>query len=74
MHNQHYDLIAIGGGSGGLAVVEQAARLGRKVAVIEAHRIGGTTGSRHRRRPSDELDRYADPKYAIQKKMYDCHS
>jgi len=42
MHNQHYDLIAIGGGSGGLAVVEQAARLGRKVAVIEAHRIGGT--------------------------------
>ncbi len=42
MHNQHYDLIAIGGGSGGLAVVEQAARLGRKVAVIEARRIGGT--------------------------------
>lgn len=42
MHNQHYDLIAIGGGSGGLAVVEQAARLGRKVAVIEARLIGGT--------------------------------
>ena len=42
MHKQYYDLIAIGGGSGGLAVVEQAARLGRKVAVIEAHRIGGT--------------------------------
>jgi len=42
MHKQHYDLIAIGGGSGGLAVAEQAARLGRKVAVIEAHRIGGT--------------------------------
>ena len=42
MHKQHYDLIAIGGGSGGLAVAEQAARFGRKVAVIEARRIGGT--------------------------------
>ena len=42
MHEKHYDLIAIGGGSGGLAVAEQAARYGRKVAVIEADRIGGT--------------------------------
>ena len=42
MHKKHYDLIAIGGGSGGLAVAEQAARYGRKVAVIEADRIGGT--------------------------------
>jgi len=42
MHNQHYDLIAIGGGSGGLAVAEQAASHGRKVAVVEAGNIGGT--------------------------------
>jgi glutathione reductase (NADPH) len=42
MNTQHYDLVAIGGGSGGLAVAEKAARLGRKVAVIEAHRMGGT--------------------------------
>ena len=42
MHKQHYDLIAIGGGSGGLAVAEQAARFGRKVAIAEAQRIGGT--------------------------------
>lgn len=42
MNKQHYDLIAIGGGSGGLAVAEQAARFGRKVAVIEARRMGGT--------------------------------
>jgi len=41
MHT-HYDLIAIGGGSGGLAVAEQAARLGKKVAVIEVARLGGT--------------------------------
>ena len=40
--NSHYDLIAIGGGSGGLAVAEQAAALGRRVAIIEADRLGGT--------------------------------
>jgi glutathione reductase (NADPH) len=38
----HFDLIAIGGGSGGLAVAERAAQHGRNVAVIEAGRIGGT--------------------------------
>jgi len=42
MNKQHYDLIAIGGGSGGLAVAEQAAKLGKKVAIIEAGRLGGT--------------------------------
>lgn len=42
MNKQYYDLIAIGAGSGGLAVAEQAARLGKKVAVIESGRIGGT--------------------------------
>jgi len=42
MDKQHYDLIAIGGGSGGLAIAEQAAGFGRKVAVIEAGSIGGT--------------------------------
>ncbi len=42
MNKQHYDLIAIGGGSGGLAVAEKAAQFGKKVAVIEAHRMGGT--------------------------------
>jgi glutathione reductase (NADPH) len=38
----HYDLIAIGGGSGGLAVAEKAAHFGRKVAIIESARLGGT--------------------------------
>ena len=42
MRRKHYDLIAIGGGSGGLAVAEKAAFHGRKVAIIEAGRIGGT--------------------------------
>ena len=42
MNTKHYDLIAIGGGSGGLAVAEKAAQLGRKVAIIESHRLGGT--------------------------------
>ncbi len=40
--NNRFDLIAIGGGSGGLAVAEAAAKLGRKVAVIEARKMGGT--------------------------------
>ena len=39
---QHYDLIAIGGGSGGLSVVERASRYGARCAVIEAGRLGGT--------------------------------
>ena len=38
----HYDLIAIGGGSGGLAVAEKAAQHGKKVAVVEANKLGGT--------------------------------
>jgi len=42
MTKQHFDLIVIGGGSGGLAVAEKAAEYGRKVAIIEAHRLGGT--------------------------------
>jgi len=42
MNSQHYDLITIGGGSGGLAVAIKAADMGRKVAIIEANRIGGT--------------------------------
>ncbi|MDS4028570.1 MAG: glutathione-disulfide reductase [Candidatus Contendobacter sp.] len=39
---QQYDLIAIGGGSGGLSVVERAARHGARCALIEAARLGGT--------------------------------
>ncbi|MCP5438665.1 MAG: glutathione-disulfide reductase [Chromatiaceae bacterium] len=40
--NTHFDLIAIGGGSGGLAVAEKAAQYGRRVAVIEPAKMGGT--------------------------------
>ena len=39
---KHYDLIAIGGGSGGLSVAERAASYGAKCAVIERGKIGGT--------------------------------
>jgi glutathione-disulfide reductase len=42
MSMQHFDLIAIGGGSGGLAVAEKAAGLGRRAAIIESRRLGGT--------------------------------
>ena len=37
-----YDLIAIGGGSGGLSVAERAAAYGAKCAVIESGKMGGT--------------------------------
>jgi glutathione-disulfide reductase len=40
--NRHFDLIAIGGGSGGLAVAEKAAQYGKRVAVVEAAKLGGT--------------------------------
>ena len=40
--DKHFDLITIGGGSGGLAVAEKAAQYGKKVAVIEANKMGGT--------------------------------
>jgi len=37
-----FDLIAIGGGSGGLACAQRAAQFGAKAAVIESGRLGGT--------------------------------
>ena len=38
----HYDLIAIGAGSGGLSAAERAAEYGMKTAVIENKKLGGT--------------------------------
>ena len=37
-----FDLIVIGGGSGGLAAAQRAADYGAKVALVESHRLGGT--------------------------------
>jgi len=39
---EHYDLIALGAGSGGLSVAERAATYGRRCAIIENGRLGGT--------------------------------
>jgi glutathione reductase (NADPH) len=39
---KHYDYIAIGGGSGGIASVNRAAMYGKRCALIEAGEIGGT--------------------------------
>ena len=39
---QTFDLICIGGGSGGIATARRAAEYGAKVAVIESARLGGT--------------------------------
>ena len=42
MSTQAFDLITIGGGSGGLACAQRAAEYGAKAVVIESHRLGGT--------------------------------
>jgi glutathione reductase (NADPH) len=38
----HFDLIVIGGGSGGVACARRAASYGAKVALCEDSRVGGT--------------------------------
>jgi glutathione reductase (NADPH) len=40
--SKHYDYIAIGGGSGGIASINRAAMYGQKCALIEAKDLGGT--------------------------------
>jgi glutathione reductase (NADPH) len=42
MTNEHYDLVVLGAGSGGIAMAIRAARLGAKVAVLEPGALGGT--------------------------------
>ena len=39
---EHFDYIAIGGGSGGIASANRAASHGQKCAIIEAKYLGGT--------------------------------
>ena len=40
--SEAYDLIVIGGGSGGLATARRAASYGARVALVERDRLGGT--------------------------------
>lgn len=40
--SKHYDYIAIGGGSGGIASINRAGMHGAKVAIVEANELGGT--------------------------------
>ena len=40
--SKHYDYIAIGGGSGGIASANRAAKHGKKCAIIEEKALGGT--------------------------------
>ncbi len=37
-----YDLVVIGGGSGGVRAARMAAGFGARVALVESHRLGGT--------------------------------
>src|SRR5512139_1498321 len=39
---QHFDLITIGGGSGGVAASNRAAQYGAKCLLVEKGRLGGT--------------------------------
>lgn len=40
--NNDYDLVVIGGGSGGLACAQRAVEYGARVLLAESHRLGGT--------------------------------
>jgi glutathione reductase (NADPH) len=40
--SEHFDLVVIGAGSGGIAAAVRAQSYGARVAVIEDHRLGGT--------------------------------
>ena len=40
--NEQFDLLVIGGGSGGIAHARRAAQYGARVAVVESGRLGGT--------------------------------
>ena len=42
----HYDLISLGGGSGGIAAANMAAKLGKRVAIIENDLLGGACVNR----------------------------
>lgn len=42
MSDTQYDLIVIGGGSGGLACAQRAAQYGAKALIVESQRLGGT--------------------------------
>ena len=42
MTSPQYDLITIGGGSGGVAASRRAGSYGARVALVEADRVGGT--------------------------------
>lgn len=43
---KNYDLIVVGGGSGGLAAAQRAAEYGAQVALLESDRLGGTCVNR----------------------------
>jgi glutathione reductase (NADPH) len=40
--SEHFDLVLIGAGSGGLAAAKRAASYGARVAIVEGDRVGGT--------------------------------
>ena len=42
MTERSFDLVVIGGGSGGLACAQRAVEYGATVALVEASRLGGT--------------------------------
>ncbi|MDQ7016211.1 MAG: glutathione-disulfide reductase [Gammaproteobacteria bacterium] len=78
---KHYDLIAIGGGSGGLSVAERAAHYGMKCAVVEVNNdLGGTCVNRgcvpkkvmwHAASLAHHLSDAADYGFAIEQKGFD---
>ncbi len=40
--SENFDLVVVGGGSGGIAAARRAAEYGARVALVEGGRLGGT--------------------------------
>lgn len=58
---KHYDYIAIGGGSGGIASINRAAMYGQKCALIEAKETGRHLRERRLRTEESNVARGANP-------------
>lgn len=80
MINSIYDLVVIGGGSGGIAAAKKAAQAGAKTALVEDRQIGGTCVNRgcvpkkllvHASRMADTFDEAASFGWRVPQTQFD---
>ena len=80
MSDPIYDLVVIGGGSGGIAAAKKAAQAGAKTALVEDRQIGGTCVNRgcvpkkllvHASRMADTFDEAASFGWSVPQPRFD---